>query len=87
MCGVTAFLLEKPHDITHYGTPKTSQLRLSERWPHGRSSAFLCSLKVGFGPCIVILTECTEGFGVGGVGTVSGPTAQHIVSMAPVPPD
>ena len=44
-------------------------------------------LKLGPGPYLVILIECTEGFGTGGVGPVSRPSAQHIVSMAPVPPD
>lgn len=50
-------------------------------------SDFLCSLKLGLGPYLVILIECTEGFGTGGVSPVSRPSAQHIVSMAPVPPD
>jgi len=48
---------------------------------------FFNSQKLGFSPFLVIVIECTKGFGTGGVGPVYRPTAQHIVSMAPVPPD
>ena len=44
-------------------------------------------LNPGLGLPPVPLSDALRGFGRVGVGPVSGPTAQHIVTMAPVPPD